>query len=179
MHTIHRPFFMKNLEESGLFSGYASVYNVQDAHLEFVMPGAFSHTLQCNPIPKLLWQHDPQALIGVWKELVEDSHGLFVKGKIFLELQKGREAYLLMKEGAVDGLSIGYIPLKIQETYQGRYLEQIDLYEISLVTFPSNPHARIQSIKAYQPPSFFEQIQVIDQQIENLRRELQSGEILC
>ena len=77
----------------------------------------------------------------------EDDHGLYVKGRLFLEVQRAREAYVLLKNGALDGLSIGYIPTRVTNEGMGRVLTEVALHEISLVTFPANSSARVQQVK--------------------------------
>ena len=178
MHKLHTPFFIKTLEDVGTFSGYASVYNVRDAQEEVVAPGAFDSCLQASSVvwPKLLWQHDPKEPIGQWTALQDDGHGLFVKGQLFLDLQRGKEAHVLMKAGVVDGLSIGYIPVKTKETPGGKILESVMLHEISLVTFPSNPKARVQAVKQWNPQWDPMEITLIhiQQDLENLKALLMS-----
>ena len=182
MQKLYRPFSMKTVESSGAFSGYASVWNTWDAQEEQVLPGAFAHSLQqsksASSWPKLLWQHDPQEPIGAWENIQEDSHGLFVQGTLFLDLQKGKEAHLLLKRKVVDGLSIGYIPQQVKNTEKGRLLERVDLHEISLVTFPSNPNARIYSVKqqeiSVEPLEDFDEFCSFQQDIGLFLREIQS-----
>lgn len=182
MKQLYRSFSMKTVEPSGTFSGYASVWNTWDAHEEQVLPGAFSKSLRQSKEspawPKLLWQHDPQEPIGTWNDIQEDDHGLFVKGTLFLELQKGKEAHLLLQKKVIDGLSIGYIPEKIKDTDQGRLLESVDLHEISLVTFPSNPKARIHAVKQrkkdFDLMEDFEELFSFQQEVDCLLRDIQS-----
>lgn len=160
MNKIQTTFQLKTVEEQGCFSGYASVYHVEDAHKDRVMPGAFdaaikrAQTKEC--FPKLLWQHEAQNPIGAWTHLKEDSKGLFAEGTLFLEIQKGQEAYALLKRGVVDGLSIGYQALKKRPHQGGFLLESLALMEISLVTFPANTHARVVSVKSEESWVFIE-----------------------
>jgi len=93
---------------------------------------------------RMLWQHDPAQPIGLWDEVREDEHGLFVKGRLLTEVAKGREAAALMAAGAVDGLSIGYRTLRAEKLPGGgRKLLELELWEVSLVTFPMLPVARV------------------------------------
>ncbi len=161
MQKLHTCFSIKSLEDIGTFSGYASVYHLVDSQEDWVMPGAFGVLKSQESWPKMLWHHDPADPIGEWLSITEDSRGLFVKGRLFLDLQRGREVHLLLKTGVVDGLSIGYRPLKASKTPKGRCLESIVLEEISLVTFPSNPEARVQEVK-------IDVFQRLTQQIESL-----------
>jgi HK97 family phage prohead protease len=92
----------------------------------------------------MLWQHDQGQPIGVWDEVVEDTHGLRVSGRLLTDVAKGREAAALMSAGAVDGLSIGYRTLRAEkQTGGGRKLYELELWEVSLVTFPMLPVARV------------------------------------
>ena len=92
----------------------------------------------------MLWQHDPAQPIGVWDEVREDERGLFVKGRILTEVERGREAVALIEAGAIDGLSIGYRTLRsVKDGKGGRRLSELELWEVSLVTFPMLPDARV------------------------------------
>ena len=97
----------------------------------------------------MLWQHDPSQPIGVWDEIREDDKGLFVKGRILSDVAKGKEAAALLSAGAIDGLSIGYRTIKAGRGAKGeRLLQELDLWEVSIVTFPMLPTARIDATKA-------------------------------
>lgn len=146
------PLILKSLEEDGIFSGYASVYNVEDNHNDIVLSGAFCNSLKKQKYGrdiKLLWQHDTSEPIGVFTKMVEDDIGLFVEGKLLLNVSRAKEAYSLMKEGALDGLSIGFTikDSEIDEKTGNRTIIEADLWEVSLVTFPANESARITSFK--------------------------------
>ena len=135
-------------DEAGVFTGYASIFGNVDQHGDVVVPGAFRKSLteRGNVVP-LLWQHDTTEPVGVI-ELVEDSKGLrVVRGEINLETAQGREAYALLKQGAIKGLSIGY--QVVQDGWQGkvRQLKELKLMEVSLVTFPANELAGVTAIK--------------------------------
>src|SRR5690349_20522687 len=94
----------------GLFSGYASLFGVPDLGRDVVAPGAFAETLRARGPGgvRMLWQHDPAEPIGRWLSLAEDARGLRVEGCLNLAVQRAREIDALMREGAVDGLSIGF-----------------------------------------------------------------------
>jgi HK97 family phage prohead protease len=93
---------------------------------------------------KMLWQHDPAQPIGVWDEVREDAAGLWVKGRILRDVEKGREAAALIEAGAIDGLSIGYRTVRATKNAKGgRLLSELELWEVSLVTFPMLPDARV------------------------------------
>ncbi len=140
-------------EETGLkanaeICGYASVFNTPDKKGDIVKQGAYAKSLQriadTNTAVKMLWQHDPQKPIGIWQEVFENDHGLYVKGQILKDVQCGKEALALIKAGAIDGLSIGYRTLSATKDKQGnRCLNELELWEVSLVTFPMLPEARV------------------------------------
>jgi HK97 family phage prohead protease len=145
----------------GLFEGYASLFGVADLGRDVVERGAFRESLlRRGPAGvKLLWQHDPAEPIGRWLSLVEDGRGLFVRGQLSLAVARAREIHALMRIGAVDGLSIGFRSERARtEPRTGlRRLERVDLWEISLVTFPMLPQARVSAVKACpaaRPPVF-------------------------
>lgn len=144
-------FDVKSIDEQGIFEGYAAVFNNVDLGGDVIEPGAFKKTLQENPRMPILWQHDPREPIGVTLEAYEDGKGLRVKGQLNLETTRGREAYALLKQGALKGLSIGYDAVK--EVWEGtkRILKEIRLWEWSLVTFPMNPLAQVAEVKAVVP----------------------------
>lgn len=145
---------LKALEEDGTFEGYASVFGELDFGNDIVEKGAFTRTLtelkdKKRSLP-ILWQHNSSDPIGVYTEVSEDEKGLYVKGKLFLGVQKGKEAYELIKGGAVSGLSIGYGTRKyeLDEKSGVRSLLDVELYEISLVTFPMLDKARVDAVKS-------------------------------
>lgn len=152
MKTKEFRLDVKNLADDGTFEGYGSIFGNVDCYRESVVKGAFSKSLKKheqdnNPV-LMLWQHSWEDPIGVWKELKEDDRGLYGVGEINLDVQKGREAYSLMKQRALTGLSIGYKEVKYTDNAEVRLLEEIDLYEISPVTFPANEEARISAVKS-------------------------------
>jgi HK97 family phage prohead protease len=127
--------------------GYAATFGNVDAVGDIILQGAFSKSLATYK-PKMLWQHDSDDLIGVWNEHFEDSNGLFVKG-IFANTQCGNEARELAKIGAVSEMSIGYSVVKANYRADGiRILEELELREVSLVTFPANEKAKITRVKS-------------------------------
>ena len=136
-------------DNSGTIEGYASIFGNIDKGGDVVMPGAYAISLAKKPKVKMLWQHDPHTPIGVWDEVREDEKGLWVKGRILGDVEKGREALALLGAGAIDGLSIGYRTVKANRDAKGnRLLEQVEIWEVSLVTFPMNPEATIDAVKA-------------------------------
>lgn len=150
LKTLPIEFDAKGVRNDGSFEGYASTFNNIDSGFDVVMPGAFTKSLNERPAGKvkMLWQHDQTQPIGIWKTAIEDGRGLFVKGKILKEVQKGAEAFALMKEGVIDSMSIGYKTLESDYTKNGvRQLKELGLMEISLVTFPMNEQATVTGLK--------------------------------
>lgn len=134
----------RDLSDSGVLSGYASLFGARDQGGDQVAKGAFAASLARMPGVKMLWQHDPARPIGVWDSLSEDGRGLQVKGRILTEVQAGREALALLNAGAIDGLSIGYRTIRAEKGADGgRILTEIELWEVSLVTFPMLTAARV------------------------------------
>lgn len=105
---------LKHIDEKGVFTGYASVFNTVDRHHEIVAPGAFQKSIKSADMPKMLWQHDPKYPIGRWTKIEETPKGLWVEGKLFLDLPKAKEAYTLLQENILDGLSIGFRPTRVK-----------------------------------------------------------------
>jgi len=141
---------LKNLDEAGRFAGYGSVFGLVDSQRDLMLPGAFSRTLSGRVSEiKLLWQHLQDEPIGVFDVIREDASGLYVEGRLLLEVQRAREAYALLKEGVVRGLSIGYSPVRytIDKKTGVRKLAEVELWEISLVTFPANEAAQVTMVK--------------------------------
>ena len=152
---------LTSVETDGAFSGYASVFGQEDLGRDIVMPGAFAESLRKRGPSgiKLLFQHDPNELIGVWQEIREDARGLWVRGQLMTEVARAREVLSLMRAGALDGLSIGFRTVQGQRdpTSGVRRLHKIDLWEISVVTFPMLPDARVEAVKRRRgegPPPF-------------------------
>lgn len=129
-------------------TGYASVFGACDQGGDIVARGAYARSLaalgRAGRRVRMLWQHDPAQPIGVWDEIREDDRGLFVKGRVLTDVARGREAAALLAAGAIDGLSIGYRTVKAEKDANGRrVLSDLDLWEVSLVTFPMLPDARV------------------------------------
>lgn len=134
--------------QGAVLEGHASLFGVVDRGGDVVLPGAYAASLKrmaaAGGRVRMLWQHDPAQPIGVWDEVREDARGLWVKGWLLTELEKGREAAALLAAGAIDGLSIGYRTVRAERGPQGRrLLAEVELWEVSLVTFPMLPAARV------------------------------------
>ncbi len=133
--------------KTGIFIGYASLFNMPDSANDMVLPGAFARSLKERGARgiRMLWQHDPAAPVGTWLAMSEDRHGLKVTGRLCLASAKGQEIAALVQAGAVDGLSIGFQARRAaNQRGQGlRRLMDVDLWEVSIVTFPALVAARI------------------------------------
>ena len=155
-HIAH-PLHAKALSGEGVFSGYASVFGEVDLQNEVVEAGAFARSLQKwrqnNRAPAMLWMHDPTLPIGIWQLVAENVTGLRVEGRLALRTQKGGEAYELLKMGALTGLSVEYGVKRSRDDgkRKARVLAEVDLFEISLVTFPANESARVSDVKSPLP----------------------------
>ncbi|MEO1155337.1 MAG: HK97 family phage prohead protease [Pseudomonadota bacterium] len=137
-----------NLIDGSVIEGYASLFGASDRGGDIVCQGAYTRSLDALMAAgrrvKMLWQHDPAQPIGIWDEICEDARGLWVKGRILGAVERGREAVALVEAGAIDGLSIGYRTLKASKNTEGqRLLKEVELWEVSLVTFPMLPQARL------------------------------------
>ena len=124
--------------------GYASLFGTPDRGQDTVAQGAYATSLASGRVVKMLWQHDPVQPIGVWSELREDDKGLYVKGRLLDDVARAKEAAALIRAGAIDGLSIGYRTVRSSKNVGGgRLLTELELWEVSLVTFPMLPSARV------------------------------------
>ena len=128
--------------------GYASLFGLTDQGGDIVQKGAYAASLKRlvarGDKVRMLWQHDPTKPIGVWDEIREDETGLWVKGRLLSEVALAREAATLIDAGAIDGLSIGYRTVRAEKDQKGRrVLTEVELWEVSLVTFPMLPEAKL------------------------------------
>jgi HK97 family phage prohead protease len=141
-------FEIKNVDESGTFEGFAATYGNEDLGGDVIEPGAFARTLKnSNGETRILWQHDTTRPIGK-ATLTDTKEGLHIKGKLALAVTAGRDAYESVKARLVDGLSIGYDAVRKEMKDGRRHLQEIKLFEVSLVTFPMNPAALVTSVKS-------------------------------
>jgi HK97 family phage prohead protease len=147
------------IEGTGTFEGYASLFGVPDLGRDVVVRGAFADSLARRGATgiRMLWQHDPAEPIGRWLRIEEDARGLRVRGRLNPAVARARELASLMSEGAVDGLSIGFRVVEARKDRNGpRRLLKLDLWEISVVTFPMLPKARVAAVetaRAFAPPA--------------------------
>jgi len=147
----YSPIEIKSINADGSFEGFASVFGHEDLSGDVVEPGAFKDSINRRGISgiKMLFQHDPNQPIGVWQELKEVPRGLYARGKLMMEVARAREVLSLMIAGALDGLSIGFRTIRAHKSKNGtvRHIEKVDLWEISIVTFPMQPLARVSAVK--------------------------------
>jgi hypothetical protein len=133
--------------DAGEIVGYGSVFGNEDSYGDRIEPGAFVQTL-ARRMPKMLWQHDWEQPIGRWIEAREDEVGLHLKGKLSLGTDRGREARELIADGVLDGLSIGFRTVTAGWDGNVRLLKAVDLWEVSVVTFPANDAATVTAVKS-------------------------------
>jgi len=158
------PFEKKDIQESGIFTGYGSTFGGKpDSYGDIIAPGAFSDSITKNGRGgmgiAMLYQHDHTQPIGVWTSIAQDKKGLVMEGQLALKTQRGAETYELMKMGALKGLSIGFdMPrgedgkidpdaIEINEKNKTALLKRINLWEVSPVTFAANTRARVTGVK--------------------------------
>ena len=158
MKTKDFALHVKDVSEEGTFTGYGSIFGNVDSYGEKVVAGAFGESLakhrQEGTKPLMLWQHRSDEPIGVWEDLAEDGKGLKGTGRFVMETARGREAYALLKAGAIRGLSIGYREIDTDQDGNVRLLKKLDLMEISVVSFPANRRARVESVKSERMEEF-------------------------
>ncbi|WP_273690266.1 HK97 family phage prohead protease [Ketogulonicigenium vulgare] len=134
-------------QDANTFSGYASIFGNLDRVGDIVLRGAFTKSLE-ERRPKMLWQHDPNQVIGVFDEVREDEKGLFVMGR-FAQTPKAQEVRELMLMGAIDSMSIGYVTKDYEYSHTNdRLLKEVILFEVSLVTFGANESAKVEQVKS-------------------------------
>lgn len=153
--NLQIPLEIKSVSETGVFSGYGSVFHNEDSYGDVVRPGAFKKSLaewaKKGRLPPMLWQHDRCEPIGVFTKMVEDEKGLFVEGRLLIDdIPQARAAYALLKEKALGGMSIGYREILIEQDHDEKVtnLLELDLWEVSVVTFPANEEATVDSVKS-------------------------------
>ena len=142
---------LRGLNRDGSFSGYASVFGEVDLGKDRIERGAFTRSLASRGPAgvRMLFQHDPSEPIGTWKTIREDERGLYVEGILAEGVARAREVHQLLKNAALDGLSIGFRTVRARTDAKSgvRRILEADLWEISVVTFPMLPSARVQNVK--------------------------------
>ena len=153
--TVSRQFSVKSMSDDGTFEGYGSVFGVVDFDDDIVAPGAFAKSLAAHKLkgtrPVMAWQHDSAQIPGVWEECTEDEYGLFLRGRLLKdEVAIAREAYALLKNNAISGLSVGMRVLldEVDRASGIRTIKEAELWEVSLVTFPANDYSRVDRVKS-------------------------------
>ena len=146
------PLDIKTIDaDKGTFEGYAAVFDKPDSMQDVIAPGAFKKSLKTRGATKvkMLLQHDHRMLLGVWTSVKEDKTGLFVKGRLLLELDRAKEAFILLREEVLDSMSIGFRTIvdSFDSKTEVRTLHEVDLVEISLVAVPAQPDAVITAVK--------------------------------
>ena len=168
------PFELKSADQvqdrdgsgSGVFEGLASTFGERDILNDVIEQGAFAQSLRDIRRVKMLWQHDSSQPIGVWESIRETERGLLVRGRLILDVRQGFEAWALLKAGAVDALSIGFrVPepgsdQEIDPDSGVRRVKRLDLWEVSIVTFPANPNARVERVKGLSVPDLKDKTQL-------------------
>jgi HK97 family phage prohead protease len=147
------PLDFKAVAADGAFEGYASLFDKEDLGRDVIAPGAFRDSLAARGPAgiKMLFQHKPDEPIGIWDSLREDARGLLARGRLMPEVARAREVLALMRAGALDGLSIGFRAVRGRRDARTgvRRLTKVDLWEISVVTFPLLPEARVAHVKSH------------------------------
>lgn len=146
-------FELKELDESGTFTGYGAVFGNTDLDREIIEPGAFSRTLAEHKargtMPAMLAHHDMRNVIGLWQTMREDDRGLLVKGELITDVANARDVYTLMKKRALRGLSIGFRVKEFEFDSDGtRRIKDVDLFEVSVVSIPANSEALLTDVKS-------------------------------
>jgi HK97 family phage prohead protease len=158
MNTLNFGLELKEISDQGEIAGYGAVFNNVDEYGDRIVPGAFAKSLakhtSAGSMPLMLWNHNPNEPIGVWTEMAEDKKGLRVNGKLILEVARAKEVYALLINGAMKGLSIGYRTVADQIEGNIRMLKELDLWEVSPVTFPANLKAAVTSVKSANMAEF-------------------------
>ncbi len=151
---------LDNVELDGSFSGYASLFGVVDLGNDVMDAGAFTRSLERRHASgiRMLWQHEASEPIGIWTTIREDAQGLYVEGRLAKGVARARETFELMRSKAVDGLSVGFRTMKARKDARTgiRHITEADLWEISVVTFPMQPAARIGQVKSGTLPTIRE-----------------------
>ncbi len=141
---------MKYNTKAVFIEGYASLFDRADLAADLVRRGAFSASLLSRGAGgiRMLFQHDVSEPVGVWDSIREDHKGLWVRGRVFADGPAGKTASALISKAAIDGLSIGFQTKRAKKHKQYRELLELELWEISIVTFPMLPQARLHVVNS-------------------------------
>jgi uncharacterized protein len=151
---------LDEVDSDGSFSGYASLFGEVDLGQDVIERGAFAKSLKNRGASgiRMLWQHDANEPIGTWTLIREDARGLYVEGRLAKGVPRARDALELMRSRAIDGLSIGFRAVRARKEAKSgiRRIHEADLWEISIVTFPMLPSARVLGVKRRRLPTIQE-----------------------
>lgn len=150
---FHLAIKATDAAEEGSFEGLASPFGGKaDSYGDVVDPGAYIDSLikhkRNGTMPVMLWSHNPDEPIGVWKDFSETPNGLYGKGQLLKGIRRADEVHLMLKAGAVRGLSIGYREIEGEQDGDVYRLKKLDLHEVSIVAFPAAPRARVTTVKS-------------------------------
>ncbi|MEO0343023.1 MAG: HK97 family phage prohead protease [Pseudomonadota bacterium] len=134
--------------EEGKIGGYASVFSIKDDVGDVVVKGAFAESLASGRPVRLLADHDVEKRVGTITNIFEDAKGLYIEGQILMKTQRGRDTYEEVKAGMLDSFSIGYVVVESSDGDDARFLEKIELFEVSLVNMPANPKTVVEYVKS-------------------------------
>lgn len=154
LKRMYAPLEIKAASENGLVEGYGSVFGNEDSYGDIVAKGAFVESLKVHKskgtAPAMLWQHNPDWPVGKWTSIEEDGHGLKMTGQLNIKTSRGIDAYEHLKAGDISGMSIGFVTkaYDYDEEKSIRTLTAVDLWEVSLVTFPANEMARVNETRS-------------------------------
>ena len=152
MHHASFHLDIKSLSDAGQIVGLAARYGNMDADGESFEQGAFAKSAAAikmgGRLPAMLLHHDRTRPVGRWDSFEESVAGLIVQGQIALEANDGRDAYALVKGGALNGLSVGFRTIADKIASNVRVITEAELFEVSLVAVPSNPMTRIDGVKS-------------------------------
>ncbi|MGU3574754.1 HK97 family phage prohead protease [Brucellaceae bacterium C25G] len=160
LETKRMALELDSVELDGSFSGYASLFGVVDLGNDVMDTGAFKRSLERRHASgiRMLWQHEAREPIGIWTTIREDAQGLYVEGRLAKGVARARETLELLRSKAIDGLSVGFRTIKARKDARTgvRHIAEADLWEISVVTFPMQPAARIGQVKSGTLPTIRE-----------------------
>lgn len=146
----HVGFDVKELNAEGRIEGIAATWSL-DRGGDVIDPKAFDKTVSqiksSGRMPKMLWQHDPNQVIGKWDKIEVQEKGVLMEGQLILDLPRAKEAHILLSHKAIDGLSIGYRTKDSEMSKGVRHIKELELWETSVVTFPMNPEAGVTGVK--------------------------------
>ncbi|WP_444461608.1 HK97 family phage prohead protease [Rhodobacter capsulatus] len=175
--------FADGTDGTGTIEGYASTFGgAGDRTGDIIAPGAFKASIEAGIKPKMFWDHDKSQVIGVWDELSEDDHGLFVKGR-FIDTEQSQYVRKLVVMGAIDAMSIGFFVKKATRNMDGtRTILETELFEISIVPIPINTEALITDAKSFDAyksldaaPDYTDDLNILNRHLSDLKSFLQKG----